>query len=206
MRRAKLGDVYSVKVPNGYKLIQWAYHIPKFGSFIRVFDGLYQTTPEDIATIVAGPHSYIADLLVGRAYRIGLLNWLGNYPVPEKYPAPEHQIRFCRDQNNHIYSIRITKTPIADGLPRQISFPVSSIDELPEQYRSVKLLSSNVSPDWLLYLFDNDFSLHNPDIFSPWIHWGNNWRERYQVYIDMVEEAMAKNYAGRRKAKQHNPE
>ena len=46
MRRAKLGDVFAVKVPNGYKIVQWAYHIKKFGRFIRVFDGLYEKIPE----------------------------------------------------------------------------------------------------------------------------------------------------------------
>ena len=192
MRRAKLGDVYSVKVPNGYKIIQWAYHINKYGRFIRVFDGLFEMVPENIGEIIAGPHSYITSLHVGRAYRIGLLSWLGNYPVPKEYPDPEYQIRFCRDQNNHIYSIRIMKTPITNGLPRFFTFPVTTIAELPEQYQGVRMLSAKVSPDWLLYLFDNDFSLHNPDIFEPWLHWGDAWRDRYQIYIDMVEEALEK--------------
>ena len=199
MRRAKLGDAYAVKVPNGYKIIQWAYHIPKYGRFIRVFDGLYDTVPENIAEIVAGPHSYIAGLFVGRAYRIGLLDWLGNYSVPAEYPTPEYQIDFCRDQYHQIYQIRIQKTPIAEGLPRFFTFPVSTIAELPEPYRDVKLLHACVSPDWLLYLFDNDFTLNNPDRFEPWLHWGENWREKFQVYIDMVETALEKDRANRRK-------
>lgn len=73
MPRAKLGDVYACKVLKGYKIIQWAYYIERYGRFIRVFDGLYDTIPENIAQIVAGEHSYITDLFVGRAYRIGLL-------------------------------------------------------------------------------------------------------------------------------------
>ena len=40
MRRAKLGDVYCIKVPNGYKIYQWAYSSKKRGDYIRVFDGL----------------------------------------------------------------------------------------------------------------------------------------------------------------------
>ena len=78
------------------------------------------------------------------------------------------------------------------------SFPVSAIAELPEQYQNVKLLNSNVSPDWLLYLFDNNFSLSNPDIFEPWIHWGSEWRGKYQVYIDIVEDALEKDRTKRR--------
>lgn len=199
MRSAKLGDAYAVKVPNGYKIIQWAYNIEKFGRFIRVFDGLYEVVPEKIDEIIAGPHSYIASLHVGRAYRIGLLSWIGHFPVPREYPAPEYQISFCRDQQNHVYCINIMKTPIATGLPRIFTFPVSTIAELPEQYQTVKLLNSHVSPDWLLYLFDNEFSLSNPDVFEPWIYWGDTWREKYQIYLDMVHNAMEADRARRNK-------
>ena len=59
MRRAKLGDVYYFKVPNGYKVVQWAYSIPKDGDYLRVFNGLYKSVPDDITSIVGNPHSYI---------------------------------------------------------------------------------------------------------------------------------------------------
>lgn len=192
MRRAKLGDVFAVKVPNGYKIVQWAYRIEKFGNYIRVFDGLYDTLPDNVTEIISSPHCYITDLAVGRAYRIGLLSWIGNYPVPEAYPFPGYSIKFCRDQHKEIYRIVLHKTPVTPDLPRFYSFDVSSITQLPEEYRNVKLLHNCVSPDWLLYLFDNGFSLLEPDIFEPWIHWGDNWRERYQIYIDMVENAIEK--------------
>lgn len=193
MRRPKLGDLYSVKVPNGYKIIQWAYRIEKYGDFIRVFDGLHASVPENLSDIAAGPHSYITSLHVSKASRIGLLDWLGNFPVPEQYPVPEYQISFCRDQYNHIYSIKISKTPAVSGLPRFYTFPVCSVHELPEQYREVKMLHSHVSTDWLLYLFDNDFSLNNPDIFEPQLYWGTHWRDRYQIYIDIIEKCLKAN-------------
>lgn len=190
MRRPKLGDVYSVKVPNGYKLIQWAYHIEKYGRFVRVFDGLYEKVPENISDIAAGPHSYIIELDIGMACKLGLMEWCGNYSVPSEYPTPEYQIHFCRDQHNRIYAIKISKTPVVSGLPRFFVFPASSINELPEPYNNVKMLLSRVSLDWLLYLFDNDFSLSNPDVFEPKIHWGDSWAENYQVYIDMVNNSI----------------
>ena len=40
MRRAKLGDVYCVKLPNGYKLYQWAYSIPQKGDYMFWETGL----------------------------------------------------------------------------------------------------------------------------------------------------------------------
>lgn len=201
MARARLGDVYSVKVPNGYKIIQWAYHIEKYGRFIRVFEGLYDAIPENIAEIVAGDHSYITDLFVGRAYRIGLLERLGKYPVPEEYPVPEYRLEFNRDQYGKIYQIRIASTPAYTEGWYLKTFPASQIEELPDEFRNVKLLSECVSPDWLLYLFDNDFSLHKPDIFNPWIYWGENWQEKYQVYIDIVNTALDADRAKRNKNK-----
>lgn len=201
MPRARLGDVYAVKVPNGYKIIQWAYHIPRYGRFIRVFDGLYDAAPGNISEIVAGEHSYITDLFVGRAYRIGLLEWLGNYPVPEEYPFPDYRLEFCRDRHGAVYQILITNTPTAQGGFCLLKFPVAAVDDLPEEFRNVKLLSDCVSPDWLLYLFDNGFDLRKPDVFNPWIHWGEHWEEKFQVYIDMVNTAWDADKAKRRKNK-----
>ena len=199
MRRAKLGDVYAVKVPNGYKIIQWAYHIEKYGRFIRVFDGLYDTCPANIAEIVAGDHSYVTDLFVGRAYRIGLLEFLGNYSVPAAYPFPESQIEF-REKQGKVFGFRIEQRNDSNIYRYYSDTAVTTVSVLPEQYRNVKRLAHYVSPDWLLYLFDNDFSLHKVDIFFPWIHWGDNWEESYQVYIDMVEHAMEQDRINRNKA------
>lgn len=61
MRRSKLGDVYATKLPNGYKIYQRAYDIPRRGDFVRVFDGLYESIPANVEEIVRGPHSYIVD-------------------------------------------------------------------------------------------------------------------------------------------------
>lgn len=197
MRRAKIGDVYAVKVPNGYKIIQWAYHIKKYGTFIRVFSGLYDIIPENIYEIVNGQHSYIVDLYVSRAYRLGLLNWIGNYPVPEKYPFPEKQIEFLFNLNG-IYGFRIEERDSASCFMHYSDTIVTTIDVLPEQYRDVKRLAHCVSPDWLLYLFDNNFSLHNLDVFRPWLHWGDNWQEKYHVYVDMVSNAVEKDRVSRK--------
>lgn len=192
MRRAKLGDVYAVKVPNGYKIIQWAYDIERYGTFIRVFDGLYDAIPEDVAQIVAGSHSYITDLFVGRAYRIGLLEWLGNHPVPEKYPFPRFMAEYHFDQHHQLYEIAIMKTILDTTLPQRMRFPVTSIAELPEPYCNAEMLTTRFAPDMLLYLFDNGFTLEKPDIQHPVIHWGPDWREHYQVYIDIVIDALSK--------------
>ena len=198
MRRAKLGDVYAVKVPNGYKIIQWAYFIEKYGTFIRVFDGLYEKSPTNIAEIVAGEHSYVTDLFVGRAYRIGLLDFLGNYPVPAAYPFPESQIAFYEKQGK-VFGFRIEQRHASNIYRFDSDTALTTTSVLPEEYHNVKRLAHCVSPDWLLYLFDNDFSLDRVDVFYPWIYLGECWEDRYQIYIDMVENAMEKDRINRKK-------
>lgn len=192
MRRAKLGDVYAVKVPNGYKIVQWAYDIQKYGTFIRVFDGLFDSIPKNVADIVAGPHNYLIRFFAARAYRIGLFTFLENIPVPEDYPFPDYSITFNRNQHYERYSITLLATRTAKCKERYLVFNVSSVDELPEELRNIKLVNATVSPDWLLYLFDNGYSLQNPDVFDPVYYWGKDWELLYQKYIDMVDEAQSK--------------
>ena len=94
MRRAKLGDVYYIKLPNGYKIYQWAYDHHHKGTYVRVFDGLYPTIPVNIEEIVSGPHSYVLTFDTKRSYSLGLSILIGNYPVPEEYPIPEKSVDF----------------------------------------------------------------------------------------------------------------
>lgn len=163
MRKAKLGDVYYIKVPNGYKLYQWAYSIPKRGDYIRVFDGLYASIPDNLKEIVLSQHSYIIAFYASRAYRNGFAHFLGSFPVPENYPFPKYQIRFSIDQNRKVDQIHVMNS---DG-KRDVWqwFDVRSVDKLPEAYRNTTLLNSCVTPNWLLYLFDNGFDLKHPERF-----------------------------------------
>lgn len=191
MRRAKIGDVYYAKVPNGYKIFQWAYRIPKRGDYIRVFDGLYDDIPANIAEIIEGPHSYIIGFYASRAYRIGLTKLLGNYPVPEKYPFPDYRIKFWINQKGEVFSIWLTpNNRTVNGSLNTLSFPVSAMNELPPEFRDEKLLNSVVSPDILLYLFDCNFSFSMPQLLSPRHTLGDEWEVKYQVYEDMVQKAI----------------
>lgn len=181
MRKAKLGDVYYIKVPNGYKIYQWAYSVPRKGDYIRVFDGLYSIIPDNIEEIVLSPHSYIIAFYAARAYRNGFAHFLKNLPVPEAYPFPKYQIRFSLDD----------KTQKVDGIHVMNSdgtrdvwqwFYVGSLEELPEEYREVTLLNSRPTPNWLLYLFDNGFSLTHPERFFL----GADPEAQLQKYTDLI--------------------
>lgn len=182
MRRAKLGDVFYIKVPNGYKIFQWAYRDPRKGDYMRVFQGLYDVIPENIEQIVASEHSYIIAFHISRGYRIGLAQWIGNYPVPEEYPFPKIQIAFRQDNaNRDIYAIDVMS---ADGTRDVMEvFYVRRMEELPEEFRKEKLLNAYLTPNWLLYLFDNDFDMQHPERFFIF---GPDPEAKMQKYTDII--------------------
>lgn len=193
MKRTKIGDVYSIKVPNGYKLYQWAYSIPREGDYIRVFDGLHEYIPPNLSEIVAGPHSYIISFNVKRAYRIGLAQVQGNFSVPDEYPFPEFEFSLHPGGSQKIGAIVVRPT-IATSAAVNVGqwFRVNRILDLPPQFQNITLLSSRLSPSWLLYLFDVGFSLHDLDCFFPGGP-GENGNAKLQKYTDIVNEILAKN-------------
>lgn len=198
MRRAKIGDVYCFKVPNGLKIVQWAYHIPKRGHYIRVFKGLYDSIPTDIEAIVKAPHCYIIAFDIARAYRIGLAQWLGTYAIPKEYPFPKFRISFWKDYKDEVFSIWLTPNDIsATGNMNIISFTGKSMKDLPDEYQNESLLSDRVSPDWLLYLFDNNFDLNELRRFWPQAVLGETWEQKFKEYGETVDRAVAENTIGR---------
>lgn len=199
MRKTKLGDVYAVKVPNGYKLYQWAYSLPKKGDYIRVFGGLYDSIPENIGEIVAGPHSYIISFYSDKAYRLGMAQLLDNYPVPEKYSFPEYMITFRMDMKGNIYKICFDPVHRMTGESKR--FSASHMEELPLEFQDATLLNSCVTPNWLLYLFDIDFDLSEPKRFYP-AEPGTDYSAVLQPYTDIVEAALEKDRE-KKKAKLH---
>jgi hypothetical protein len=163
MRHAKIGDVFYVKVPNGYKLYQWAYTV-RIGDLIRVFGGLYDTIPENIEEIVNRPHDYVIATEPKFLYRLKLAHLIGNFKVPEEYPEPEFDIGWAIASTGEVFRIyvRQTKSPWSEQ-----RFEVSRMDELPIEYQNEKMARDIVSFDWLLYLFDTDWNLNRLEKFYP---------------------------------------
>ena len=166
MKRAKLGDVYYVKVPNGYKIYQWAYSIPKKGDYIRVFEGLYAEVPGELEKIVQGPHSYIIPCYTKKMYQVGISQLIGNYKVPEKYPFPKNMLWFWRDEKTN----KTTAIEVMDVFSTREyceTFDVDRMSKLPLKHRGEKLINSRVGVPYILYLFDVDFNLSKLDLFTP---------------------------------------
>ena len=184
MRRGKLGDVYYIKVPNGYKLYQWAYKIPKYGDFIRVFPGLYKELPENIKDIILARHSYIIEFFSNRAYRIGLAQFIGNYPVPDEYPYPDLKFNFVECTSGEIAFISIMRTN--GTLDDCRTFYVSRMKDLPPCYQNLTLLNSYIPPSWLLYLFDTDWSPEKLQHYDPDPS-GRERKEILQKYQNIID-------------------
>lgn len=187
MKRPQIGDVYYTKVPNGYKLYQWAYSIPRKGEYIRVFPGLYETLPSQIDKVVTGPHSYIISFHIRRAYRIGLANKIENCPVPNQYPFPKYSIWLKQNMRGTIDEMELRHTD--DSIRTCYRFSGSSMIDLPKEFQSISLLHHNVTPNWLLYLFDIDFDLSDPEKFFPGAP-GTDYELRLKEYTDIVNSAM----------------
>lgn len=183
MKRSKLGDVFAINLPNGYKLFQRAYDIPRTGRFIRVFDGLFPDIPNSVAEIVAGPHSYIINFDTIKAYRCGLARFIGNYPVPTHYPFPDYMFDFLRNPDGQTLRVSVVKTNLT-GL--QV-FNIRHWTELPIEYNVLTLLWPVYSVAKVLYMFDSNWSPRQLCDFSvPDLDEG--FLSKQSVYLEMIEQ------------------
>lgn len=182
MVRTKIGDVYYVKLPNGLKIIQWAYSVPKYGDFVRVFKGLWEEVPQDIDSVIAGEHSYIIAFDVKKAYRVGLSKLIGNFTIPEEYPFPEYMISFYRDFSGQIFKIRLKSTGRSEKGGQ--SFSASKLEEIPLEFQNVKLINGYMSMNWILYLFDIDFDLTMLPYYYPGSQ-GEEWEKALAKYTEI---------------------
>ena len=64
---------------------------------------------------------------------------------------------------------------------------MNSMDKLPGKYQELKMLDVGVSPEYLLFLFDYDFSLSNLRKFFPSVVLGDSWEAKFKEYSSIVE-------------------
>lgn len=195
MRRGKIGDLYYIKLLNGLKFFQRAYDIPKQGSYIRVFGGLYEAIPDHVEQIVLGPHDYIVSFYSSRAYRIGLAQFVGNFPIPDDYPFPEYEFDFC-PKGNGLFTIYARTVDFRESH----RFVVRSMDELPGDFKEMKLLSWVPSPSVLLYLFDIDWNLSDLSRYPSGL--GEEFQAKCEPYRNMVNELVELDKAKRQNRKE----
>lgn len=81
--RIEIGDVIEIATPIGYAYGQFMNEDPLFGEIVRILPGTFQSRPEDLAALVAGPDRFVVCYLVRRAIRVRLVQRVGHEPLPK---------------------------------------------------------------------------------------------------------------------------
>ncbi len=90
MKRAKIGDVFSVETIHGLVLIQYVYEHNKYGQLIRVFENYVDHLPVDISKVpVESENSFLVFFPVKGAQKRGNISLISNFPV-QKFSRPSY--------------------------------------------------------------------------------------------------------------------
>ena len=163
MKRLKLGDVCAFKTDRGYRIIQWAYYIEKWGRYVKIFPEFYDEKPEDLKSVLLKQCSYIIIFDISRLFRKGILEYWGNYQECIIDPFPAYDIGFRRYGSQMLFII-------SNSLRHQDSenyIGDSSGSVIPDKYKDVRLLNLMPHPITLLHLLSSDFDLTHFDLFWP---------------------------------------
>lgn len=164
MRRVKLGDVFAFKTDRGYRIIQWAYHIEKYGKYIKVFPGFYNEKPIDLTTILHKKCSYIIVCNnISQLFRKGILEYWGSYDSSILEPFPTLDISFRKYGDRKLFLISNSTRHQENEQYIGDSFDSA----IPEKYKNVCMLNSRPHPIIFLYLLSSDFDLNHLDLYWP---------------------------------------
>lgn len=81
-RTMQFGDVVEIDTPIGLAYAQFMNEDPLFGAIIRVLPGTFESRPNDIAGLVAGPDRFVACYLVRTAIRTRLVRFASHEQLP----------------------------------------------------------------------------------------------------------------------------
>ena len=179
MRRAKVGDVYAFKTERGYRILQWAYKIEKWGRYVRVFPNFYDKIPDNIEDIVRGECSYVIQCNVSKFYSLGLFEYLFTTETIDIPPFPQYMVSYTSYGETGCYNIQeclnwrnfayIEAYPNGTGLP--------------EKYKDLKLINGLVDPVWFIYLLTSDFDMKHWDLFYPGEATHSAYLEKYEKQL-----------------------
>lgn len=180
MKRAKLGDVFAFKAERGYRIIQWAYHIPKKGRFLKIFPGFYDEKPSNLIEILNGDCLYIVNFYLPFLLSKNILDFWGNYQECILEPFPKLMIEFRKYVGDQIL-YRISNSLIAQDSETYIGN--SSGDGIPKKYNHVRLLNLNPCPMSFLHMLSSDFDLKHFDYFWPTDEEKNRLKENFHSIV-----------------------
>lgn len=84
-RRPKIGDVFELRVKDGFAYIQYSHkHTipPRFGTLVRVLPGVFAERPQDVSAIVNSREVFFQFIWLAHDVRAGNLTFLGNFELP----------------------------------------------------------------------------------------------------------------------------
>lgn len=163
MRRVKLGDVFAFKTDRGYRIVQWVYHIEKYGKHVKIFHGFYNEKPDNLTTILQNECSYIIIFDISQLFKKGILEYWGNYASCILEPFPQYDIGFRKYGSQILF--RISNSMRHQENEQYIGDSSGSV--IPEKYKDVRLLNSMPHPIIFLYLLSSNFDLNHYDLYWP---------------------------------------
>ena len=86
-KNLRFGDVVEIETPIGLAYAQFMNEDQSFGAIIRVLPGTFESQPEDIAALIAGPDRFVVCYLVRTAIRTHRVRWVGHEPLPQRSRA-----------------------------------------------------------------------------------------------------------------------
>ncbi len=93
-KKARFGDVFEVRTPQGLAYLQYTSKHPEYSDTVRILPGLFKTrpSPDELAALTT-QEGYFTFYLVSLAVRHGLVELIGNYPIPAGLEAPSKLLR-----------------------------------------------------------------------------------------------------------------
>ena len=170
MKRYKVGDVFSFKTENGYRILLWAYRIEKFGDYVRVLPGFYDSIPDNALDIALGECSFIMSTWMTRISKT-ILTYIGSVNVSDIPKMPEYQINYSDYGKTGRYEVSEFKCAqrffVYEGPPDSSC--------LPEQFREINLVNGSVDLVWFIYLLTEGFDNKHWDLLYP-------GKRKYEAY------------------------
>jgi len=81
--KVKCGDIIEIKTSKGIAYALYTHRHPRYGALLRVFDGLFATSPDNLGDIVTLAVRFATFFPLQAAVDRGLVTVVGNAPIPD---------------------------------------------------------------------------------------------------------------------------
>jgi hypothetical protein len=82
VKRAKIGDIIEIPTSKGLAYAQYTHHHKKYGTLIRVLDGIFKDRPESLSELVKRKYKYFMFAPIQLSINKGKFNIVGHADLP----------------------------------------------------------------------------------------------------------------------------